>query len=302
MSQPGIVYRPPYEANSLLLQVTTGCSHNQCSFCSMYAGVPFSVCPMEQVEADLDAAARRFPSVRRVFLENGDPFVLSSDRLLQIADAIHRRLPKVETIAMYASIQNIRSKSDNDLRRLREHGINELNIGAESGLDAALRQMNKGHTAEEAACQVLRLKAAGFDYALNIILGGAGPALRKENAKANAALLNATQPFLVFLGSLHAEPGCQLFQEIRSGACRESTFGELLDEEEALLGQLKLENTFLLSNHPSNVVPIQGLLPRDTEALLREIREARFELQDRLDQIPVRGSEGMILNGLISFQ
>lgn len=143
MSLIGMVYRPPYEANSLLLQVTQGCSHNKCTFCYMYPDVTFSVCPMEQVEADIEEAARYCPDVERVFLEHGDAFVLSADRLVQIADAIHAKLPRVKTIAMYASIQNIRHKSDADLRRLHECGIGGLDFGVESGLNAALRYMSK---------------------------------------------------------------------------------------------------------------------------------------------------------------
>ena len=162
MSLTGMVYRPPYEANSLLLQVTQGCSHNKCTFCYMYPDIPFSVCPMEQVEADIDEATRYCPDVERVFLEHGDAFVLSADRLIQIADAIHAKLPRAKTIAMYASIQNIRHKTDADLRRLHECGIGGLDIGVESGLDAALQYMNKGHTAEEAREQLLRLTDAAY--------------------------------------------------------------------------------------------------------------------------------------------
>ena len=143
MNTTGIVYRPPFEANSLLLQVTTGCSHNKCTFCYMYHDVPFTMCPLEQVEADLDEAALFCPDVKRVFLEHGDPFTMPAERLLKIAELIHQKLPKVEPVAMYASIQNIRRKTDAELRRLRDAGINGLDIGVESGLDEALTMMNK---------------------------------------------------------------------------------------------------------------------------------------------------------------
>ena len=183
MSMTGVVYRPPYEANSLLLQVTLGCSHNKCTFCYMYPDVKFTVCPMEQVEADIDEATRYCPDVERVFLEHGDAFVLSADRLMQIADAIHRKLPKVETIAMYASIQNIKHKTDAELRRLRDAGINGLDIGVESGLDAALRYMNKGHTAKEAEEQLesatlLNLGSGNYGYNINRYLDFLGRYLR----------------------------------------------------------------------------------------------------------------------------
>ena len=256
MSLTGMVYRPPYEANSLLLQVTQGCSHNKCTFCDMYPDMPFSVCPMEQVEADIDEATRYCPDVERVFLEHGDAFVLSADRLIQIADAIHAKLPRVKTIAMYASIQNIRHKSDADLRRLHECGIGGLDIGVESGLDAALQYMNKGHTAEEAREQLLRLTDAGIEYSFNAILGCGGAELWRENADATAALINAVQPHLLFIGTLHAEPGCRLYHDMKKGLFRECTFGQLLDEQERLIGGLELKDTIYFGSHPSNIVPM----------------------------------------------
>jgi radical SAM superfamily enzyme YgiQ (UPF0313 family) len=296
MNTTGIVYRPPFEANSLLLQVTTGCSHNKCTFCTMYHDVPFSMCPLEQVEADLDEAALFRPDVKRVFLEHGDPFTMPAERLLKIAELIHQKLPKVGTIAMYASIQNIRRKTDAELRRLRDAGINGLDIGVESGLDEALSMMNKGHTAQESIEQLQRLKKAGYDFTLNIILGCAGAELWRENAEATAAMINAVQPKQIFTGTLHAEPGCKLYGEMQSGAFRECTFRQLLDEQELLLSRLELEECYYFSSHPSNVMPMQGWLPKHKQDMLEAVREMRAYLADRLDEIPVRGGEGSILN------
>ena len=296
MHYTGPVYRPPFEANSLLLQVTVGCSHNKCAFCTMYRETPFTVCPTEQVEADIDEAARRWPNSQRVFLENGDAFVLSAERLEQIAEMIHARLPKVQTITMYASILNVRTKSDEELRRLRAAGINELNIGVESGLDEALTLMNKCYTAKEAKDELLRLKAAGFDCCLNIIFGAAGAAHWRENAEATAALLNAAKPFLIFTGTVHADPGCPLYEDMQSGAFTESTFGEYLEEEELLLNNLALEDTCFFGVHPSNVLPMRGILPRDKDAMLEAIREMRAHMGSRLSERPIRTGEGEILN------
>ena len=296
MNYTGPVYRPPFEADSLLLQVTVGCSHNQCAFCTMYRAVPFSVCPMEQVEADIEEAARRWPNAKRVFLENGDPFVLSAERLVRIAEAIHAKLPRVETIAMYASIQNIRSKTDAELRHLRALGVNELNIGVESGLDSALKLMNKGHTVRESIDELLRLKAAGMDFGLNIIFGAAGSDHWRENAEATAALLNTAQPYLIFTGTVHADPGCPLYEDMRSGAFVENTFGEYLDEEELLLELLDLENTYYFGLHPSNVLPMRGMLPRDKEEMLKAVQDMRKRMKDNLDKRPVRVGEGAIIN------
>ena len=296
MNLTGIVYRPPYEANSFLLQVTKGCSHNRCTFCSMYPGVPFAVCPMEEVEADLEEGARYCPDVTRVFLEHGDAFVLSSDRLLAIAEAVHRKLPKVETIAMYASIQNIRGKTDAELRELRACGIHGLDIGVESGLDAALTYMNKGHTAKEAREQLLRLTEAGMDYSFNAILGCGGAELWQENADATADLINAVQPHLLFIGSLHAEPGCRLFQDMKDGVFHECTIGQLLDEQERLIRRLDLRNTYYFGSHPSNLVPMQGRLPEQKQDMIDVIRETREALRTQLDMFPLRGGEGAVLN------
>lgn len=292
---PEVMFRPPFEAASLLLEVTHGCSHNACAFCTMYRGVPFQLEPMERVEECVRTAAVRRPGVKRVFLEHGDAFALSAERLIRIAELIHTYLPRVEMIAMYASIKNIASKSDDDLERLREAGIGDLNVGVESGLDEALRWMNKGYTAAQARHELLRLKRAGIPWGANVILGAAGPALRSENAIATAELLSATQPNLIFTGTLHADPGCPLYEAIKSGAFAESTFGEYFDEEETLIERLELDDCVFFGLHPSNVVTMEGRLPQDKDRLLAELRDERDYLRGCLDRRPVRASEGAII-------
>ena len=251
--------------------------------------------PLEQIKEDLEEAREYVPGVTRVFLENGDPFALSADRLEQIAVMIHEYLPKVETIAMYASIKNVSGKTNEDLRRLRILGINELNIGVESGLDEALTYMNKGYTAEQAVYELKRLRAAGIDYGANIILGCAGAERRHENAMATAALLNETKPYLIFTGTIHSDPGCPLYEDMQAGRFVESTFGEYLDEEEELLELLDLTDCYLFGLHPSNIVRMHGNLPEDKEAMLELIRKRREQLANRLDERPVRYGEGAVL-------
>ena len=274
MHYTGTIYRPPFEARSLLLQVVE---------------------PLEQIEEDLAEARQYVPNVTRVFLENGDPFALSADRLEQIAVMIHAYLPRVETIAMYASIKNVIGKSDEELRRLRNLGVNELNIGVESGLDEALSYMNKGYTAAQAKYELNRMKSAGIDFGANIILGCAGPERRHENASATAALLNETKPYLIFTGTIHSDPGCPLYEDMQSGRFVESTFGEYLDEEEELLELLDLTECYLFGLHPSNIVTMHGNLPEDKAAMLELIRKRREELANRLDERPVRYGEGAVL-------
>ena len=290
-----VIYRPPFEAGSFLLQVTHGCSHNKCSFCTMYREVPFSVEPPEQVELQLRWAQKYIPNTERVFLESGDPFALSADRLLETAEMVHRYLPRVQTIAMYASVKNIMGKTDDDLRRLAAAGISDLNIGVESGLDEALKMMNKGYTAEQARHELRRLTDAGIDYGANIILGGAGPENLEANARATARLMNETRPNLIFTGTIHADEGCPLYEDMRNGAFTESTFGEYLDEEELFLSLLELEDCRFFGLHPSNVVQMAGMLPCDKEAMLEEVRKTRKLMASRLGDRPVRYGEGAIL-------
>ncbi len=296
MHYTGNIYRPPFEANSLLLQATVGCSHNRCSFCTMYRDVPFQVEPLEQIRDDLEEASLFYPNVKRVFLEGGDAFVLPVARLQDIANMIHEKLPEVETIAMYASIKNIRSKSDEELKELRKAGINDVNIGVESGYDPALNYMNKDHSSEEAVKELIRLKNAGFDFGLNIILGCAGSGKQRENAEATADLLNRTQPNLIFTGTMHSDPGCPLYDDMKSGVFKENTVGEYLEEEEILVSGLELDHCRYFALHPSNIVRFDAMLPEGKADLLREIQATRKNLSsEKLNSYPRRFGEGAVL-------
>lgn len=294
MKFTGLTYRPPFEADSLLLQVTAGCSHNRCAFCTMYKGVPFEKESMEQIETNLKEASAYADRVKRVFLENGDPFCLDYESLKKISELIHKYLPNVSVIAMYASIGNIKSKTDAELKTLRSYGINELNIGVESGMDDALKLMNKGYTAAEAAAQLKRLKNAGMDWGANVIFGCAGSGRGRQNALLTAQLLNMTEPYLIFTGTVHADPGCPLYDDMASGAFRESTVREYIDEEKTLLKHLEVENCLYFGLHPSNIVRMQGYLPRDRDALIEHLADSEKRLGPYLDKRPERGGEGAV--------
>jgi radical SAM superfamily enzyme YgiQ (UPF0313 family) len=196
---------------------------------------------------------------------------------------------------MYASILNIRNKTDEQLRRLRSLGINELNIGVESGLDTALARMNKGYTAQEALEQLLRLREAGIDYGANVIFGAAGPEQRIENAVETAKLLNDTKPYLIFTGTIHADPGCPLFDQMKSGQFAENTVEQYLEEEEAFLRSLHNFDCLYFGLHPSNVVGIYGNLAAQKEDMLLQIAHTRRKLTiQQLRSVPKRCGEGAI--------
>ena len=295
MKYTGITYRPPFEADSLLLQVTRGCSHNRCTFCTMYRNVPFGIESEDQIQIDLQEVREFAPDTERVFLENGDAFCLSADKLRRIAEMIHFYLPAVRTIAMYASINNIRSKTDQELRDLCKLGINDLNIGVETGYDPALKYMNKGFDAARAEQELLRLREAGIYYGANIILGVAGAGMEEKNAMATARLMNATKPYLIFTGTIHADPGCPLYDDMKAGRFQEGTIGQYLDEEELLLSQLELDDCYYFGLHPSNVVRMHGYLPEDKEKMLDILSLRKKQLSDHLNDVPERYGEGGII-------
>ena len=291
-----MTYRPPFEANSFLLQVTSGCSHNKCTFCTMYHDVPFKVSPMEEIEIDIKEARSIYGKVTRAFLVNGDAFVLPAPRLAVIAEKILTDFPEIETISCYASIHNIMNKSMEDLQALRRLKIDELNIGVESGSDAILKQFNKGYSLDDAYEQLGRLKAAGIKYGLNIIIGASGSGQYHENAQANARLLNETQPYLIFTGGLHYDQGCALFDAARDGRFIDNTLEQLLLEELEMLEALTLKDSYFFGLHPSNAIPISGRLPEEQGQMIEKFRRAMSVIPEQvLHSIPRRGKEGRIL-------
>lgn len=293
------VYRPPFEANSLLLQVTAGCSHNKCAFCSMYKNVPFHIEKIEQIEKDLVEARRLYPRVKRVFLVSGDPFVLKANQLSRIAEKVNHHMPEVETITMYASIANIASKSDEELKALRSLNINDLNIGLESGLSSVVKDLHKGFTIEQAKIQIERLKAASFDFSLNIIIGAAGSSLWEANALASAKIVNELQPHLIFVAALHLEEDCELATRLQLGSFIENTLLENIEEEIMFLQNLELDQTRFFAVHPSNAIPVDGYLPQDKSKILRILKNGRDTIEAKWlntrNTSLVKGGEGAIL-------
>lgn len=295
MHYTGTTFRPPYEAYSIILQVTTGCSHNACVFCSMYQDVDFAVSPLEEVEADLQEVAHTTPRVKRVFLANGDAFTLPAEHLTKVAELIHHYLPNIETIGGYASINNIKTKSDEDLRRLVELGFADFNIGLESGLGDVLAYMNKGYTLAEAKEQLARLNNAGMPFNLNIINAAAGPDRIEEHARANAAIVNEAQPTLVFVSPLHADPGTPLARDIETGKFVECTLRKYIEEEIAFLCGLEQRDCTFYGAHVSNPIQVVGRLPQDKEGLLDALVSGMAEIPDYiLDSHPHKGAEGRL--------
>ncbi len=270
MKYEGVIYRPPLEANDVLLQVTLGCTHNQCTFCNMYASKAFRVVDERTVVENLESAGRYYPYADRVFLVDGDAFALSADRLAKITTLIHQHLPNCRTITMYASIRNIMMKTDEQLRELKDKGINDLYVGIESGLDDVLADVKKGHTVEEAITQLNRLNDAGIRHCMLLMPGLAGKGRGVESGIAAAKLANQTKPMLVLPTTLGVFEGTELFEALSAGNFVEAGEQENLQEQRTFLENVDLPDTYFWSAHALNSTPIMGFL--NQEEIKRMIR------------------------------
>ena len=269
----GPVFHPPIEQDTPHLQVTVGCSHNKCVFCTMYRINKFSVSPEEEIIEDAHEIARRMgPGVQRILLENANPFVLPPDKLLRIAEIIHEAMPSVKTITCFSSIRDIRKKTVEDLRALHAAGYDELWIGLESGYDPALAQMNKGYTAAEAEEQLRKLEEAGIKYNITFLLGIAGRGNHEINVNTTLSWVNKLHPNAISFMSLTVVPTYDLDKLVQKGEFEPATERELLEEEIMFLENLTVPgNCNVYGRHPFNTVGVSGKIA-GKEALIGHIR------------------------------
>lgn len=290
MKYTGPTYRPPYEANSLLLQVTVGCAHNKCTFCTMYRDVRFSIESLEQIEKDLQEAKAFYGKVKRVFLVNGDAFVLPAKRLKPIAELIIKYLPDVEVISMYASINNIKDKTDEELAELKELRINDLWVGVESGDEETLNYMNKGFKLKDTYEQLERLNKAGINHIEILIFGGAGKGNGLKNAAANAKLINTTKPVGVAITTMGAFGDSQLADDVDAGKFVPATEREVLEEQKKFIELIEVDTTYL-GIHALNSVAFDAQLPAERERSVNRVNNAIDRMSDAyLNSVPERHS------------
>jgi radical SAM superfamily enzyme YgiQ (UPF0313 family) len=269
------LYRPPSEARSLILQATIGCSHNRCAFCVSYQGKRFRARPEAELNRDIEWASREAPHTRRVFLADGDAFVLSPDRLLRILERLYAAFPRLERVTCYAGPENFARKSVEEMRRIREAGLTMLFVGAESGDDEVLRRIDKGVTADETIALCRKPQEAGFDLSITVILGLGGRRLSARHAERTARLLDAIRPRYAAALTLILEERDPPFAVAFGDPDRiELSPAESLVECRAILAGMAADGITFRANHASNYLALAGDLQRDKPRLLAEIDAA----------------------------
>ena len=274
MHYEGNIIRPPSEANSILLQVTVGCSRNKCTFCGTYIGERFRIKSEEIIMEDIEFAAANCRRQRRVFLCDGDALIVPQKRLLKILGAIKEKLPWVTRVGVYANAKSLGMKSPDELETLRSHGLGILYMGLESGDDVTLKKINKGATSETAIRMGKKARAAGFKLSVTVLLGIAGRERSLIHAAETGRMLSAMEPDYIGALSLMLIPGTSLHTDYETGAFTLIEPDEILRELREMIATTNLKRGLFHANHASNYLPIRARLPRDKEATLTLIDDA----------------------------
>ena len=269
----GKVYRPPSEAYSLIIQVTYGCSHNRCAFCDMYDDKHFSMRPMEEIREDFELARRVYRRVERVFLADGDALMRKTDDLVQILGLVYGLFPECQRVTCYASPTSLQIKSEEELRLLREKGLKMVYMGLESGCDAVLERMDKGHTAAQIIAAGQKARRSGLQLSVTAISGLGSRELWREHAVETAQAFNAMNPEYIGLLTLMVEPGTPLEKWVREGSFYVLKPVEVMQEMELFLQHIDSPGSVFRMNHASNYLTLKGTLNQDRERLLQQVRQ-----------------------------
>jgi radical SAM superfamily enzyme YgiQ (UPF0313 family) len=274
MHYEGNIIRPPSEANSILLQVTVGCSHNKCTFCGTYAGERFKIKPDDIIMQDIAFAAQHCRRQRRVFLCDGDAMIIPQKRLLTILSAIQTHLPWVTRVGVYANTKSLAMKSPEELRALKAHGLGIAYLGLESGDDETLTAMKKGASPQKMIAMGQKARAAGIKLSITVLLGIAGRERSRIHARETGRVLSAIDPEYVGALSLMLIPATPLHQAHAAGNFDLIDPQEMLAELRTMIEHTNLSRGLFHANHASNYLPIKARMPRDKAQTLALIDEA----------------------------
>ncbi|MDW0156017.1 MAG: radical SAM protein [Nitrososphaeraceae archaeon] len=271
------LYRPPSEANSIIFQVTLGCSFNKCSFCNMYRTKEYSERPWEEIKSEIDIVSKSFPQTERIFLADGDAINLSTEKLVQILDYIKKKFPNLARISCYAMPKNLLQKSPDELTLLNSKGLDMLYIGIETGNDILLKKITKGATSKSIIDACNRAKKSGFIISCMIILGIGGKKYSMDHMKETARVVSDVSPNFLAALTLIIEDGVyDEFMKKFSEPFETLDDTMILNELELLLNNINpISPIVFRANHASNVYSIGGNLPDDKEKMLAVVRSLK---------------------------
>lgn len=271
MRYEGVVYRPPSEAYSLIIQATIGCSHNKCTFCSMYKDKNFRIKSIEDIFLDLEMGRSYYERVDKIFLADGDALVLKTKDLKSILIKIKELFPECMRVGIYGTPRDILTKSVDELKELKNEGLGIVYLGLESGSNTILQNIKKGVTAEEMILAGKKIKESGLTLSVTLISGLGGKENLEEHAKESAKIISEINPNYLGLLTLMFESETPLYKEVQEGTFSLLEPKKIMLETKILIENLEVTNCVFRSNHASNYVSLKGTLPEDSENLLNKI-------------------------------
>ncbi|HAA08466.1 MAG: radical SAM protein [Syntrophomonadaceae bacterium] len=274
MRYEGNIFRPPSEARSYILQCTIGCTHNRCTFCAMYKDKKYRVRSLEEIKADIRMAKLYYGDVEKVFLADGDAIAMETSELLEILEMLYQSFPSLRHVGVYASPDVVLKKDMSELTALKAAGLTIAYLGVETGDEELLKDIRKGVTYDEMVEAGLRLRQAGIQLSVTVLLGLAGRTPKAvEHAKNTAKILNDMNPEYIGALTLMVVPRTELFRRMERGEFELPGPFEILDEMRIMIENLEVEGSEFRSNHASNYLPIKGRLPDDKQAILDLIND-----------------------------
>ena len=266
------LFRPPAEANNLIIQVTLGCSYNNCSFCSMYKTKSYEVRKLDDIYRDINAVAKSYPDAHKIFLADGDALSLPSEHLLTILKQLQNSFPKLRRVSLYASAQNILNKSQEELKTLYENKLNLIYYGIETGSNLLLKKITKGVSQSEIIDSLNRASDSGMKISATVILGIGGEKYTKQHTEETAEIINATRVNYLSTLQLGLEEDAKENFYKHFNDFKPLDDIQILQEQKRFLELLHPKNKIIFrSNHASNALHLSGTLPRDKDRLIKEL-------------------------------
>jgi radical SAM superfamily enzyme YgiQ (UPF0313 family) len=272
MKYEGMIYRPPSEADSLILQVAVGCSYNRCTFCHSFQGKSFRIKSFDEIKEDIDEAAG-YGTIPRVFLADGDALIIPQPDLVRILNYLKLKIRGLERVGIYANAGDILKKSTEELKELKSLGLGIIYLGLESGNPEVLKRIKKNATAGQMIRAAKRVREAGILLSVTVLLGIGGVELSQAHAEDTGKVLSQMDPEYVGALSLMVVPGTPIHEELRTGRLVLPNPFELIRELGTMIANCQFTNCFFASNHASNYLPLRIRMPREKEKALQLIQE-----------------------------